>query len=483
MAKRYDLVIVGLGSGGMSAATFAARLGRRVAVVERARVGGDCLWTGCVPSKALLASAKVAHHLRNPGHWGLPGDGAWPQESGERALDTGPVFERIRAVQGQIAAAEDNAARFEAEGVEVLQGTASLAGPHRVLVRSDDGVERVLRTRYVLLCTGSRPATALDGADAAGCLTSENMFELPAAPASLVVVGGGPIAVELAQALCRLGVEVTILQRGNRLLPRDEPELVAQLTACLEAEGVRIHTRVEATRVVLEPDGTRTVVGTGPNGPATWSAAQVLVAAGRQPNLEGLDLEAAGVETNARGVVVDDRLRSTLRSVYAAGDVAGRHLFTHAAGYEAVLAVRNMLFPFDAKADATVPWCTFTDPELAHAGMTETEAIARHGAASVTVHRQDLSHNDRARSDGAGAGALVIITGPKERIVGAHLLAPGAGEAIQELSLAMRQGLRLSDLAGLVHVYPTVATGIGQLAADAAYARAHRMRWLLRLAR
>jgi pyruvate/2-oxoglutarate dehydrogenase complex dihydrolipoamide dehydrogenase (E3) component len=467
--ERVDLVIVGLGSGGMTAAEFAASLGLRVVVVERGRPGGDCLWTGCVPSKALLASAKVAHTVRTAGRFGIAG--------GEPQVDLPAVWARIRAIQERIAASDDSAEHFEALGARLVTGTASLAGTDLVAV---DGIPR-FRAKAIVLCTGSRPALPdVDGLDEAGALTSESVFELTDPPRSIVFVGGGPIAVELAQACARLAITTTVLQRGAGILDREEPALAATLRGVLEAEGVALHVGADVERVTRGADGTVTVHASVKGAePLAVTAAAVLVAAGRRPNVEGLGLEAFGIEVGPKGIVVDDRGRTAVRSVYAAGDVAGRYLFTHSAAYEAVRAVRDAFFPGAGTVDELVPWCTFTDPELAHAGLTSAEARELHGEDDVEVHRLDLTHNDRARTEGHDEGAVMLVT-HKGRLIGAHVLAPAAGEVIQELALAIRQEMKLKDLASLIHVYPTIATAVGQLAAEAAYAGAQRYRWLLR---
>ncbi len=470
MAGRYDLIIVGMGSGGMVAAELAATLDLRVAVVERDRVGGDCLWTGCVPSKALLASAKAAHVMRHADRYGLtPVD---------HPIDTAPVFARVREIQATIAQADDNAGRFETQGIEFHWGAARLTGPTIVRVGESTEVEG----RFILLCTGSRPSVpSIPGLAEAGFLTSENLWERERAPASLVTIGGGPIAVELAQAFARLGTATTVLQRGPRILPRDEPELVDVLAARLGEEGVGLELGVQIDRVTVE-DGMKIVHGRGREGPRSWRAEEILVGAGRTPNVVGLGLEELGIEVNARGAVVDDRLRTAVKSIYAAGDVAGRHRFTHSAGFEAARAVRNMFFPGSADGAFTVPWCTFTDPELAHVGLTADQARDGHDAGDVQVWRHDLRHSDRARAESAGEGAILIVTA-KGRVVGAHALAPAAGELINELALAIHQKLKLDDLASVVHVYPTLSIAIQQLAAEAGYAKARRLKWLTRAGR
>ncbi|MEA2194961.1 MAG: hypothetical protein QOG42_1395 [Solirubrobacteraceae bacterium] len=459
---RYDLLIIGMGSAGMVAAEFASTLGVKVAVAERGRPGGDCLWTGCVPSKALLASAKAAHTIRHADAYGLEAVGP--------IVDTAQVWARMGAIQARIAATDDNPERFAAMGVDVLSGAARLTSPTTVRVGEQH------TTRFVLLATGSRPALPpIEGLADAGPLTSESIFALEHAPRSLVMIGGGPICVELAQALARLGVRVSILQRGPRLLPREEPALAERLTARLRIEGVAILTGVEADRVTVAADGTKTVHA----GERSWAAAEVFVGAGRTPNVDGLGLQELDVRIGADGVEVDAALRTSVKSIYAAGDVVGRHHFTHAAGYEAARAVRNMFLPGTSRGAYLVPWCTFTDPELAHAGLTEAQARAEHGDGAVAVWRQDLAHSDRARTDSADEGELQIVTA-KGRIVGAHVLAPAAGELIGELALAIDRRLKLADLASVVHVYPTIALAIQQVAAQASYAKAQRYRRFVR---
>jgi pyruvate/2-oxoglutarate dehydrogenase complex dihydrolipoamide dehydrogenase (E3) component len=465
VADRYDLVIVGMGSGGMVAAEFAATLGLKVAVAERGRVGGDCLWTGCVPSKALLAAGKVAYHMRTADDFGI--------EPVEPIVDRGSVWKHINAVQQGIASTDDDPQRFIDMGIDIMYGPAKLTGKNTVQV--DD---RTLETRYVLLCTGSRPAVPpIEGLQEAGFITSENLFELEHPPASFVNIGGGPICVEMTQGFTRLGIPVTLLQKGPRILPRDEPALVDKLVDKLRTEGIDLRFNVETEKVTVE-NGKKVVHGTEDGKPATWTADELLVAVGRAPNKEGLGVEDLGIECTPKAIVVDNRGRTSVDAVYACGDVAGRFLFTHSAAYEGVRAVRDMFFPGKGKVVAAVPWCTFTDPELAHTGLTEAEALAKHGD-NIEVWHQELEHNDRARADGASEGAIMIIT-DKKKIVGAHILAPAAGEMIHEFALAIEEGVKLNELAQFMHVYPTYGTSIGQLAGDAAFEKAEKLRWLVK---
>ena len=471
MAHDYDLVIIGMGSGGTIAAEMAAgELGLRVAAVERARVGGDCLWTGCVPSKALLASARVAHTVGRAHRFGI--------EVGETAVDLDAVWGRIKTVQASIAATDDSPDRFRAMGVDLYEGTARVTGYTEVTVSTDDGDE-VLSTRYVLVCTGSRPTIPpIEGLAEIDVLTSENLFELERPPTSLAVVGGGPIAVEIAQAMVRLGVPTRIFEQEPRLVVRDEPELSERLTAILREEGVDVHlgttvSSVEPTRagVAIDTDDGR------------FEAAGLLIAAGRTANVEALGLDRFGIPVGPEGAAVDGRNRTLVPTIYVVGDAAaGRDNFTHLAAHDAAMAVRDMFFPGRGAPPQLVPWCTFTDPELAHVGLTAAEARDKFGSRSVSVHRHELHDNDRARADDTIDGLLMVVTA-KDRIVGAHALAPSGGELVHELALAIRFGVDLDELSDLVHVYPTLSSGIGRIAAERSFGTARKYRGVARLSR
>ena len=461
---RHDLVIVGMGTAGLLAARLATTLGLRVAAVERGRFGGDCLWTGCVPSKSLLASAKAAHAMRHADALGI--------EPHEPAVDVDRVLARVRGVQARIAATDDDPERYRRMGVELLLGEqARIAGPHAVEVGG-----RVLETRFVLVATGSVPVgPPIPGLREAGYLTSETIWDVERMPRSVVALGGGPIGMELGQGLTRLGVPVTVLERDARVLPRDEPALVDRLLARLRAEGVDVHTDTPADRIEVAADGRKVVHAGGER----FTAEEVVVGVGRVPQVEELGLEAVGVEVGPKGVVVDASLRTTVPSIYAAGDVAGRFQFTHSAGFEGARAVRNMFLPGRERGEYAVPWVTYTDPELAHAGLTSAQARERHGERHVTVHERALEHSDRARAEGAEEGALVLVEA-RGRLVGAHVLAPAGGELLHELALAIDRGLSVRDLGARIHAYPTIATEVGMLGAEASFAAARRLRPLAR---
>jgi pyruvate/2-oxoglutarate dehydrogenase complex dihydrolipoamide dehydrogenase (E3) component len=471
MPQQYDLVIIGLGSGGTLAAEFAAgELGLNVAAVERGRIGGDCLWTGCVPSKALIASARVAHTIRHAAEFGI---GAPSPD-----VDLAAVWARIAAIQSQIAQTDDSPDRFRSLGVELIAGTARLTGYRQVTVETLEGT-RELNTRYILVCTGSRPdVPPIPGLDTVDYLTSESIFEIDRPPRSLVMIGGGPIATELAQAMVRLGVPTTVIEMAHRLVPRDEPELADRLGRILRAEGVALHRSTSATAVRNGGDGVIVETADG-----EFTAAGLVVATGRHANVESLGFEKFAIPADRDGVEVDGRNRTLVPSIYVVGDAAkGRPDFTHTAAHDAVVAVRDMFFPGTGNPAQLVPWCTFTEPELAHVGLTAAEARERHGDGSVAVHRHELADNDRARADGTTDGLILIVTA-RDRIVGAHALAPAAGELIHELALAIQFGAKLGELGNMIHIYPTLAVGIGRIAGDHSMDTAKKYRLLTKISR
>ncbi len=472
MAHQYDLVIIGMGSAGTIAAELAAgELGLRVAAVERARIGGDCLWTGCVPSKALIASARVAQTVREAPHFGVT--------AGEPVIDLEAVWGRIKTVQAEIAATDDSPDRFRRLGVDLVEGEARITGYQEVTVARAKGKERRLSTRFVLVCTGSRPAIPpVPGLAEVDVLTSENLFEIDRPPSSLVVIGGGPIACEIAQSMVRLGVPTTLLEIAPRLVPREEPELAKRLADRLRADGVDVRVGTGATRVARERDDIVVETAAG-----DVRAAGVLVATGRLANVEPLGLDRFGIPVGPDGVEVDGRNRTLVPSIFVVGDAAaGRPPFTHAAAHDAAIAVRDMFFPGRGAPAQVVPWCTFTDPELARVGLTADEAREKHGNRSVRVYRSELTDNDRARADRTTEGVVLVVTA-KDRIVGAHALAPAAGELIHELAMAIRFGVGIDELGDLVHVYPTIASSIARIGADRAYRTARRYRLIPRVTR
>ena len=477
----FDIVAIGGGTAGLVTAAGSAGLGARAALIERDRLGGDCLWTGCVPSKALISSARVAYRFRDAAAHGL--------RPVRPSIEGADVLASVRAARAEIEP-HDDPERFRAMGVDVVEGAARFVSPHEVEV---DG--RRIRARRFVIATGSRAAVPpIPGLEEAGYFTHAEAFDRDTIPASLAVVGGGPIGVELAQAYRRLGAEVTVVELLDRLMAREEPELSKLLTSRLRDEGIRIRTGRIVTRVdraenrrrvtIARPaaakaergEAGRAETGRAETGRAeTFEVEEVLVAAGRAPNTRDLGLDAAGVATADGWVTVDSKLRTSRKHIFAAGDVTGGFLFTHVADHEARTVVQNALFPVRANIDyGVIPWCTYTDPELAHVGLTEAEARDRHGA-SVSAHVYDIGNLDRAIAERAAVGRVKIVVGKGGRILGGHILAPHAGTMIAEIALAMKAGVRLGTLASLVHPYPTMSEGVKRTAD--AYRRASLTGW------
>lgn len=445
-----DLCVIGAGSGGLSVAAGAARMGAAVVLIEKHRMGGDCLNTGCVPSKALLAAAHAAQAIRDAGRLGIA------------ACEPGIDFARVRAhVRGVIdaIAPHDSVERFEGLGVTVLRAAARFVSPEEV----EAGGQRIRARRFVV-ATGSSPAVPpIRGLAAVPFLTTGTLFDLADRPDHLVVVGGGPVGVEMAQAFRRLGARVTLIEAAT-ILSRDEPEAVALLRARLCADGVAL--REGAAVIAVAPSGGGIAVTLADG--ATVEGSHLLLAVGRTPNIDGLGLEAAGIAATGRGIAVDRGLRSSNRRVYAIGDVAGGPQFTHLAGHHAGLVLRSALFGLPVRVDLRLlPWVTCTDPELAHVGLTE--AAARAAGHAVSVLAEPLSGNDRAQAERATAGLAKIVLGRRGRILGATIVAPHAGEMIGLWGLAIARRLGIGAVASWLAPYPTMAE-IGKRAAGAHYA-------------
>ncbi|HEX8692312.1 MAG TPA: mercuric reductase [Longimicrobium sp.] len=454
--ERYDLAVIGGGTAGLVSAAVSAGIGAKTALVEQHRLGGECLWTGCVPSKAIIRSAAVLAAVRRAAEFGL--------DVGGGAADFARVMERVR---GAIAAIEphDSPQRFRGMGVDVVEGRARFLSPDEAEV---DG--RRVRAKRWIVATGSRTAVPdVPGLEEAGYLTHETVWSLGRLPESLLVLGGGPIGVEMAQAFARLGSRVTVVSSAAHLLDREDPEVAAVLQGQLEREGIALRLGARAAAVRVE-DGRKVVAVRGPGGEAEHRAEEILVATGRRANVEGFGLEAIGVECLPKGIVADESLRTSVANVWAAGDVVGPYRFTHVADYQARIAAPNALFPVRRKVDyRVVPWCTYTEPEVARVGLTEAEARERWGD-RAGVFRYEHHSLDRAVCDGEPEGLTKMVLDPRGRIVGAHVVGPRAGETIHEAVLAVRHRLKLSDLSGMIHVYPTYPESLKR-AADA-YLRA-----------
>jgi len=451
---RYNLVVIGAGSAGLISAAIAAGLGARVALVERHLMGGDCLNVGCVPSKSLIRAARAIAEARRAEAFGLRVPAA-------AEVDFGAVMERVRRIRARISQ-EDSARRYRDElGVDVFLGSARFAGSGVVEV----GDAR-LRFAKAVIATGTRAALpAIEGLEAAGYLTNETIFELTERPRRLGVIGAGPIGAELAQAFARLGSEVTLFERAPQLLPREDADAARIVESQFEREGIAALLGCALERVERLDSGKRIHLARADAGRATVEVDEILVAAGRAPNVEGLNLEAVGVEFDPqRGVHVDDYLRTRNPSIYAAGDISMDWKFTHAADAAAKIVVQNALFLRSAKLSSLVmPWCTYTDPEVAHIGLYEREAVER--GIELTTFEVPLSEVNRAVTDGEDAGFVRIhVKRRSDRIVGATIVAAHAGEMIGEVSLAMTNKLGLRAILASIHPYPTQAEALKRAA-------------------
>jgi pyruvate/2-oxoglutarate dehydrogenase complex dihydrolipoamide dehydrogenase (E3) component len=452
----YDMIVIGGGTAGLVAAAGAAGIGARVALIERDRLGGECLWTGCVPSKALIAAARAAIDRRGDT------DG---RASGPDA-NFGRVIGWMRDAQARIAP-HDSPERFRGLGVDVVPGDAVFSNTRTLTAGG-----RTFAAKRIVIATGSAPAVPpIEGLDGVTYFTNETIFSLERQPADLLVLGAGPVGLELAQAFARLGTRVQVVEAGDALLPHEDEELGGLLADALRAGGVELHLGIAVNRAVQD-DGHIRLIGTASGGgEASFDGDTLLVATGRVARTETLDLSRAGVEATHGGITVDAGLRTTADGVWAAGDCVGPLRFTHVADYQARLVIRNAFFPFRARADySAVPWVTFTDPELAHVGLTEREARERYGD-SVRIWKRPFRDVDRAIIDGNTSGMVKLITARRGKIVGGHILGHGAGDMIAEITLAMKHGISAGTLGNTIHAYPTYAEGIKQAAEEYTKAR------------
>jgi pyruvate/2-oxoglutarate dehydrogenase complex dihydrolipoamide dehydrogenase (E3) component len=468
----YNVVVIGAGTAGLVTAAGTAGLGGRVALIERNLMGGDCLNFGCVPSKALISSARLIQEIRDAQKWGLDGQ--------EPRFSFGKVLERMRARRAKIAP-NDSQERFESLGVDVFRGEARFLSPYEIEVAASPSLQfsppgsggpepqhrrQKLRAKNFAIATGSRAVIPkIEGIDQVPYFTNETIFdELKGKPESMLVLGGGPIGCELAQTFRRLGVQVTIIQRGDQLLPREDRDVSKFLQQRLINEGVRVIKNADVHSVATRDAGKVALQlldrQSGRLAERTFFADVLLVAVGRMPNFRSLDLKSAGVDVNERGVCVNDYLQTSQRHIYAVGDVIGPFLFTHMADAQARVIVRNIVVPFQflrQKIDySVVPWCTYTNPEIAHVGLGEKEAKQKNLKYDLFV--VPLEDVDRAVVESEEAGFAKILTAKgSDKILGATIVAPHGGDLLHEFVLAMKAGIGLGTIASTIHAYPTFA--------------------------
>jgi pyruvate/2-oxoglutarate dehydrogenase complex dihydrolipoamide dehydrogenase (E3) component len=447
----YDLTILGGGSGGLTAARLAASLGARVLLIDKERLGGDCLYTGCVPSKSLIHVAQIVHQAQTANRLGLT--------TSHVDVDMAQVAAHIQGVIKRVHEAE----HVYTDDVTVKFGTVSFRSPTTLLLDTQK-----ISSRATIIATGSHPAQPhIEGLAEVDYLTNEDVFQLTNLPTSLLVVGGGPVGVELGQALARLGVQVTLIQGPERILPREDSDVSEAMTHVFQSEGVTVVTNARVLRAEQRARKKHLTVQQGEQ-MVEFEADELLVAAGRQPNVDGLNLDAAGIAYTAQGIQVNDYLQTSSPNIFAIGDVIGGYLFTHVAAYQAGVAARNALLPVGKKkVDYRVlPWCTFTDPEAARVGLTYLEA--QQGYQQVRVVTFPWADIDRAQTEYATTGFIkLVLTGKKEEIVGVHMVGAHAGELLGEIALAMQHHLTISDILAAIHPYPTLHTGLQQAAFEA----------------
>jgi pyruvate/2-oxoglutarate dehydrogenase complex dihydrolipoamide dehydrogenase (E3) component len=449
----YNLVVIGAGTAGLVTAAGAAGVGARVALIERAHMGGDCLNVGCVPSKALISSARAVAEVRHAADLGIHVDGPV-------RVDFEAVMQRMREVRARISPV-DSVHRFQNElGIDVYLGDARFAGGDRIEV-----ADRSLQFRKAVIATGASPfVPPIPGLDRSGYLTNESIFDLRERPERLLVLGGGPIGCELAQAFRRFGCQVGIVEMSDQFLVREDAEAARILFDAFVREGIDVHLSTKLLRIEVAEDGSRQAIveQNGKENPLPFD--EILVAVGRSPNVTGLGLESVDVEFDPqKGVHVDDNLRTSHRHIYAAGDVCMQHKFTHAADFAARAVVRNALFFGHEKLSTlTIPWCTYTDPEIAHVGLYERDARDR--GIEIDTYVRAFSDVDRAIAEARDEGfAKIHVSKGKDEILGATIVGRDAGDMISEVSVAMAAGLGLGSLANVIHPYPTRADAIRQL--------------------
>jgi pyruvate/2-oxoglutarate dehydrogenase complex dihydrolipoamide dehydrogenase (E3) component len=457
MVDKFDIAVIGGGSAGLFAASTAVNQKARTCLIEKNRLGGDCTWFGCMPSKTLLRSASVAHLFKTKNDYGLKTDK-------ETVLIADDVLKHVRSVREKIGSHETPDV-FEAKGIKVFTGSPEF--------KSGDSLEvngETITAKKFIICTGSHPIVPpIQGLNSIGYLTNETLFELDDLPESMIILGGGPIGIEIAQAFLRLGVKISVVEMMDKIMFREDRELVDILEKRLKSEGLDIYSGQKAVRFEEKQGKVYADIEDKQGKTQRLAADKVLVAVGRAPNIAGLNLDNAGVEYTDKSIKVNPYLQTTNKNIFACGDVASPYQFSHVAAYTAYLCVRNAMFKKIAwsKADyGNVPWATFTDPEIARVGLTEKEAEAKFGKNNIRVYKNEYSKADRAITDLAGDGLLKIVIDKKGLLIGAHIAGKNAGEIIQGLLIAKSLKIPVSKLAQILFIYPTLSELIKKTAAQ-----------------
>ncbi|UCD09220.1 MAG: FAD-dependent oxidoreductase [Dehalococcoidales bacterium] len=448
MEKQYDIVIIGAGSAGLTAAGLAKQIGVQVALLENDKIGGDCTWTGCIPSKTLLHTTRVINQIQNAEKYGLP--------KVDAPLDYQSVMSHVRTVVETVYK-EESPEKLRDAGIDVFFGDPRFLDPHTVRIGETD-----IKGRSFLLCTGAHPAIPpVAGLNDVNYLTYVNIWDLKELPRRLLILGAGPIGCEMAQSFCRLGAEVTIIEGGDRLLPRDEPEVSELIYRLYTSEKINLNFNNMVENIWEDSKGIHLIAGG-----KDFLGDNLLVATGRRPNVENLGLDKAGIDYSVHGIKVDNFLSTSQRHIYAAGDCTGGYQFTHYAGWQAAMAVRNILLPGRTKGVSDkVPWTTFTEPEVAHIGLSEEQANKKFGD-DVMVCRWPMDRVDRSLAENSAEGFMKLIHKRNGTILGVTIVAARAGEMIHEWIVALEKRMKVGDLSNIIHVYPTYSTASMQAAAE-----------------
>ena len=476
MAKYdYDALVIGGGAAGLTTARIAANFGAKTVMIERDRLGGDCTWTGCVPSKTLLKAASVMHQTKQAELYGL--------SPGAVELDPASVMKHVDRVRREVYEEADDPLIFEKMGIDVVQGAANFVDEHTIKITDSNGLQREVSGKYIFICTGASAfVPPVDGIDSVDYLTNESLFEIDDLPEELIIVGGGPIGSEMSQAFVRLGTKVDVIDMAPGILRNDDPELTSILKETLEGEGVTYH--LESSLKKVASTGSRIAVSIEQNdGEKMLEADKILMATGRRANIDSLQLKTAGIETYRGGISVNDKCQTNKKHIYAVGDVTGRYQFTHMCEHMAKVATSNALIKVPMKIDKKhVPWVTYTNPELGHVGATEQQLVD--SGESFEVYRFPFSKIDRAITDGNTTGLIKVYAKKwSGKILGASVLGAHAGEMISQYALAMRNGVSLREFADTIHPYPSYGLG-ARRAADQWYIRNQSetmVKWIKRL--
>lgn len=468
----YDLIVIGAGSGGISSANLGLNLGKKVAIVEKKKIGGDCTWYGCVPSKALIKASEIAHEVRHLNNYGL-------QLNGSQEVNAKQVMAHVRAIREKIYQ-EEKPEVFEKMGINVHLGEPKFIDNHHIQVSN-----KILSSKNFIISTGSRPyVPPVEGLKDVPYLTNETIFDLKELPHSMVIVGGGPIGTEMTSALSRLGVKITQVEIADHILSREDKELVEILMNRLKENGANILTNTRATKFSKKGEKIGVEVKRQNKETQEIETDSVLISVGRRPNVDGLDLDKARVEFTSKGIKVNDKLQTTARNIYACGDVIGSYQFSHIAEYHAGIAVPNAVLPLPIKRKvdySNIVWTTFTDPEFAHAGITEAQAKEKYGD-NITVYRFPYNKVDRAKTDLAEIGMSKFVCDQKGKLLGIHIIGERAGDLLHEAQLAKSLGIPFNKIQSMVHVYPTYGDMIKRPAV-AAYADKLQNNFFIKLIR